>query len=138
MAAVNLLKAILVKLYNERLSRGALEMNTQETFQEERMSLIYQIKKRARLEQWTIANLQDMVSGTQAMIEGIVEAFNSFLRQKYGPITVDNDCVRRLEEASHRLLTDEWKKTLHIPITSDELQGSVNKGGGNKAFGKTV
>jgi len=40
-----------------------------------------------------------------------------------------------MAEAVHRLLSDEWKEALDMPLTSEELQRAVNKGGGNKAPG---
>jgi len=43
MAAVNRLKAKLVKLYRARLSRGTVDKHTQESFQEERMPLFHPI-----------------------------------------------------------------------------------------------
>ena len=89
MTAVKSLKAKLVKLYSTRLSRGTAEKHTKYMFQEEWMPLFHLIKRRTKREQRTITNVQDPVSGTQTSTKGIVDAFNSFLRRKYGPVPVD-------------------------------------------------
>jgi len=47
-AALNHLKAKIVKLHNARLARGQNELRTQDIFQEERMSLFHLIKRRQR------------------------------------------------------------------------------------------
>jgi hypothetical protein len=41
-------------------------------------------------------------------------------------------------EADHRCLPDDWKDALNMPITSEELQGTVSKGEGPRRLGQTV
>ena len=115
-----------------------LVQNTENTVQEERVSLFHLISRRTQREQRTTTNVQDSVRGTQTSTNGIVDAFSFFLRQKYGPIQADSECVRHMAEAGHRPLPDDWKDTLHTPITSEELQGAINKGEGTRRQGQTV
>jgi hypothetical protein len=63
-----------------------------------------------------------------------MDTFNAYMEQKYGPIQVD-DCVRRMAQAEHRHLTEDWKERLDKPLTTDELHHAVTKGG-NKAPGR--
>jgi len=65
------------------------------------MSFFHFIKRRTRRGQRTITNVQDPNSGTQTSTKGIVDAFGSFLKQKYGIILVDNECVRHMTEVGH-------------------------------------
>jgi len=43
-----------------------------------------------------------------------------------------------MAKAGHQRLAEGWKEALDVPITLDELQRAVNKGGGNKAPGKDI
>jgi hypothetical protein len=65
------------------------------------MSLFHLKKRRTRREQRIITHAQDPVNGTQTSTKGIVKAFSTFLRQKYGTILVDDDCVRHKAKAGH-------------------------------------
>jgi hypothetical protein len=94
------------------------------------------MRNRTRGEKRKITTVQDPVHGTQTSTWAIVNVFSSFLRQKYGPIRVDDDCVRRMTEAGLPRLPYEWKEALDRHITSEELIGAMNKGGGNKAPGR--
>jgi hypothetical protein len=96
MAAVNRIKAKLVKLYSERLARGTIEMQNQDTLQGERMSVFHLIKRRQRRERRTITHIQDPASGTQTATTGIVKTFSSYLRQKYALLSVGDQCVRQM------------------------------------------
>jgi hypothetical protein len=68
-------------------------------------------------------------------MKGIMDTFTACMKQKFGPIQVDEDCVRRVTGAGHRRLSENWKERLDVPLTTEELQREVNKGGGNKAPG---
>ena len=132
---MNLLKAKLVKLYTTRLASGTIDVQTPHIFQEEQMSLFHLIKRRTRREQRTILQVKDLSGGMQTSTKGIMDTFNAYVIQKYGPIQVD-DCVRRMAEAEHRLLSEDWKERLDMPLTTDELHHTLTKGGGNKAPGR--
>lgn len=43
-----------------------------------------------------------------------------------------------MAEAGHRRLSDDWKEALDMPLTSEELQGAVNKGEGTRRQEVTV
>ena len=120
-ASVNRIKAKIVKLYSARLACGTIEIPNQDMLQNERMYLLHLIKRRQRWEQRTITKVQDPVSGTRTTTTGIVNVFSSFLRQKFMPILVDDECVRQMVEAGHLRLSENWKEALDKPITSDEL-----------------
>jgi hypothetical protein len=64
-----------------------------------------------------------------------MDTFNAYVKQKYGPIQVDNDCQAN-GQAGHRRLSEDWKERVDIPLTTDELHHAVTKGGGNKAPGR--
>jgi hypothetical protein len=46
-----------------------------------------------------IRSIQDECENTQQTMKGIILAFTSFLRCKYIPITVDEECVAYMAEA---------------------------------------
>jgi hypothetical protein len=134
MAAVNRLKAKLIKLYCARLARE-VEMQTPERVQKQRISLYRLIKRRTRREQ-IITEIQDPNNRTQTSIKEMLDAFSVCMRQKYGPILVEDECVRQMAEAGHRRLSEEWKETLDMSLTLERLKRAVKKGGGNKAPGR--
>jgi len=82
--------------------------------------------------------VQDPFRGTQTSTKCTVDAFRFFPRQKYERILVDDECVRHMAEAGHRRLSDDWKEALDMPLTSEELQGAVNKGEGTRRQEVTV
>jgi len=65
-----------------------------------------------------------------------MDTFSACMKQKYGPTQVNEDCVRRMAGAGHRRLSENWKERLNMPLTTEELQRAVNKGGENKAPGR--
>jgi len=100
-AKENLLKAKLVKLYSARLASGTIDLQSPEIFQEEQMSLFHLIKRRTRREQRTIPQVKDPSGGIQTSMKGIMDTFNACMKQKYGPVQVDEDCVMRMAGAGH-------------------------------------
>jgi len=133
MAAVNRLKTKLVKLYCARLAR--VELQTLERVQEERISLYRLMKRRTRREQ-IITEIQDPNNGTQTSMKEMLDASSACIRQKYGPILVEEECVRQMEMAGHRRLSEEWKEALDMSLTLERLKLAVKKDGGNKAPGR--
>jgi hypothetical protein len=89
------------------ISRGMLDTTIPETFQEERVSLYHLMRSWKKRDQRTITTVQAPDNGTHTSTRGIVTTFSSFLRRKYMPITVDDDCVRSMAEADHGRLPDE-------------------------------
>jgi hypothetical protein len=71
----------------------------QDKLQEERMSLFHLIKLRERL---TSTHVHDPVSEMQTTTRGIVNIFSSYLRRKYGPLTVDDECVKKMTDAGYQ------------------------------------
>ena len=78
--------------------------------------------------------MKDLSGGIQKSTKGIMDTFNAYMKQKYGPLQVDDDCDRRMAEAGHRRLSEDWKERLDMTLTTDELHHAVTKGGGNKAL----
>jgi hypothetical protein len=107
MATMNRVKTKLIILYGEKILRRMLDTNIPETLQEERVSLYHLMCSRKRPDQRTITTVQEPDNGTQTSTKGNVATFSSFLRRRYSPIPVDDDCVRSMEEAGHRRLPDE-------------------------------
>jgi hypothetical protein len=134
MAAVNRLKTKLVKLYCARLARE-VELQTLERVQEERISLYRLMKRRTRREQ-IITEIQDQNNGTQMSMKEMLDASSACIRQKYGPILVEEERVRQMAKAGHRRLSEEWKEALDMSLTLERLKLAVKKDGGNKAPGR--
>jgi len=95
-AAINHLKAKIVKLHNARLARGQIELRTQDIFKEERMFLLHLIKRRKRRGQREISVVQDRDHGWQTSARDIVRVFSEYMRNKYRPTEVDEDSVRTI------------------------------------------
>jgi hypothetical protein len=87
MTAVKRLKTKRVKLYCARLARE-VELQTPERIQEERIALYRLIKRRTRREQ--ITEIQGPKNGTQTSMKEM-DAFSACIRQKYGPILVEEE-----------------------------------------------
>ena len=47
-------------------------------------------------------SMQDECGNTQKTMKGIVRAFKSFLRRKYEPIAVDEECVAYMAKVGQR------------------------------------
>jgi hypothetical protein len=65
----------------------------------------------------------------------ILDTLRACMREKYGLIQADDECVRRMAEAGQRHLSDDSKEILDMALTLEELQRAVNKGG-NKGRGR--
>ena len=66
----------------------------------------------------------------------IVNAFSTFLRLKYSPLLVDEGSIRYMLEVGVSRLSAEWRDTLDIPLTSDELTAAITKGDAKNATGR--
>ena len=58
-----------------------------------------------------------------------------FLRRKYEPVAVDEECVAYMAEAGKRALPAAWRDLLVQPVSLKEVHITVRKGGRNKAPG---
>ena len=65
----------------------------------------------------------------------IVRAFTTFLRHKYEPIAVDEECVVYMAEAGQGALPTAWRDLLEQLISLEEVRIAVRKIGKNKASG---
>jgi len=80
-----------------------------------------------------IRNIQSECGNTQQTTKGFILAFTKFLRRKYEPIAVDEDCVAYMAEAGKRALPTVWRDPLEQSISLEEVHIAVRKGGRNKA-----
>ena len=58
----------------------------------------------------------DRDGATQSATGGILHTFVKFVRDKYGPIAVDDESVTLLGEEVHNLLPVEWRDNLEVLI----------------------
>ena len=137
-AKLNHLQAKIVKLHNARLERGQIELRSPDIFQKERMSLFQLIKRRERRGKREISRVQERESGWQTPARNIVRLFSEHMRNKYCPIQVDEDCVRRMLETEHGSVPEEGRDMLEIPITTEELKAAVYKGDSKNRLAETV
>jgi hypothetical protein len=64
-----------------------------------------------------------------------MQAFATFLRRKYEPIAVKNECIELMTEIGRTNLPRFWRELLEQPINSKEVYIAVRKGGKKKAPG---
>jgi len=57
------------------------------------------------------------------------------MKQKYGPIQVDDDCVDQMVNAGYITVAEAWSDIINMPVTAEELQTVVHRGTGYKAPG---
>jgi hypothetical protein len=136
-AAVNHVKAKIVRLYSARLACGNVELQYPEALQKERTAHYCLTKRRQRRVQRTVTAVQEPASGMlTTTTRGILTAFSSYLRLKYSPLPVDEGNIRQMAEAGLPRLSEDWRDTLDWPLTSEELKATINKWDGNKAPGR--
>ena len=90
-AAINRLKAKVLHLHTALLTRGQVELQTQDIHQEEMMSLIQMIKRRQRRKQRDIQAVDEQDHERQRSGRDIVRVSSEYIRPKYGPIQVDEE-----------------------------------------------
>ena len=66
----------------------------------------------------------------------IVRVFSEYIRRKYGPIQVDEECIREMLQAGYGNLSDDCGETLEVLITAEELRAAAFKGDSKKSPGK--
>lgn len=65
-----------------------------------------------------------------------MRVFSEYMRRKYSPIQVDEECVRKMAEAGHRRLSAGWRESLEVPISAEQLKAAVFKGDSKKSPGR--
>jgi len=103
--------------------------------EEEKPALFHILKTRKRQEVRMIRSLQDEHGNNQTKTNGIMRAFTTFLRRKYEPIAVQDECIERMAEIEWRDLPTAWREQLEQPITPEDEHIVVRKGGKKKAPG---
>jgi len=90
---------------------------------------------RKRQETRLIQSAQDEYGSNQRTTKGIMRAFVTFLRRKYEPIAVDDECVTYMDEAERRTLPTAWGVQFEQPISPEEVHIAMRKWDKNKAPG---
>jgi len=103
--------------------------------EEEKPALFHILKTRKRQEVRMIRSLKDEYGNNQTTTNGIMRAFTTFLRRKYEPIVVQDECIERMAEIEWRDLPTAWREQLEQPITPEDEHIVVKKGGKKKAPG---
>jgi len=134
--ALNHLKAKFVKLHISGLTRGQIELRTENIFQEKHISLFHLIKRRQRRGQREISEVQDRDHGWQTSARDIWRVFSEHMRSKCRPIQVDEDIVRAMLETGYGCVSDAWREMLEMPITAEELKATVFKADNKKSPGR--
>jgi hypothetical protein len=84
-------------------------MQNQDTLQGERMSVFHLIKRLQRREWRIITHVQDPVTETQTT-RGFVNNFSSYVRRKYSPLSVDDECAVQMTEVGYQRLSEDRKE----------------------------
>jgi hypothetical protein len=67
----------------------------------------------------------------------IVRVFSHYIRRKYGPIQVDEECIRKMLQEVYGHLSDDCRETVEVPITAEALTAAVFKRDSKKSPKKT-
>jgi hypothetical protein len=67
---------------------------------------------------------------------GILQNFVAYLKHKYGPIQIDDECVAQRMNAGLRTVAAPWRDLLDRPIKLEELISMIHRETGNKAPGR--
>jgi hypothetical protein len=129
---LNFLKTKIVLLPSHGLKRGMLDSNDPDRLVEEESSLFHILQMRKRRTVHIIRSVLDVHGNTQRSTKGIVQAFTTFLRRKYVPTVVDEECVLHITEAGWRVLPPAWGDLLEQPISLEEVSKGMRKLGGIK------
>jgi hypothetical protein len=129
MADVNKFKAKIVNLHSVRMEETKVDLDHLAVFNNERASIYHIIKQTKCKEQRTITKILDQAGRKQTTEKRIVHVFQDFLRNKFEPIRVDTECVRRMVEAGHGIMMEVGKETVDRPPELEELRVVLRKGG---------
>jgi hypothetical protein len=111
-ADVTKFKANIVKLHSVRKKGTKVDLDHLAVFNNERASIYHIVKQKKRRKQRTITKILDQAGRTQTTEKGIVQVIQDFPRNKFEPIRVDNECVRRMVEAGHGRMTEVGRETV--------------------------
>jgi len=128
MAMLNCHKAKITSLHGDKLQRVMLDNYDPNRLAGERPELFHILQMRKRQEARMIRSIEDECGNTQQTMKGIIRAFTSFLRSKYEPIAVDEECVAYMAEVVQRALPTSWRDLLEQPISLEEAHIAVRKG----------
>jgi len=134
-ARLNHLKAKIVRLHNKRLQTITIDTHEPTMFQGESPTLFHLLQMRKQRESRIIANVLDENGAPQETVRGILRTFIDYLKHKYGPIQIEENCVDQMLNAGFRTVAEPWRDLLDRPITLEELKTVVHRGAGNKAPG---
>ena len=79
-----------------------------------------------------ILEIQDENENLQTTTGGILNNFVGYMKRKYGPIQVDDECVDQMVNAGNLRTAQTWGD-IDMLITAEELQTAVHRWTGNKA-----
>ena len=116
MIMLNRLIAKITSLHGDNLQRVMLDNDEPKRLVGERPALFHILQMRNRQEARMIRSIHDEFGDTQQTMKSIIGAFTSFLRRKYEPIAVDEECVAYMAEAGQRALPTAWRDLLEQPI----------------------
>ena len=133
MTMFNYPNAEITSLNGDKFQRVMIGIDKPNRLAGERPALFHILRTRKRQETRIIRSIQDECVNTQQTMKGIIRAFTSFLRRKYEPIAVDEECVAYTAEEGQRVLPTAWRDLLEQPISLKEVHIAVRKGGKNKA-----
>jgi hypothetical protein len=135
---INHIKAKIVRLYAAILRRGNIHLQDTDELHTERTTL-YQLTRRRKRVHCTITSVHEPACGMPTTsTKGIVYVFSTSLRHKYSPLRVTEESIIKMAEAGVSRLSEEWRNTLHGPLTSNELRTAIIKGNTKKAPGRHV
>jgi len=123
------------RLQGDELHRVMLDNDEPNRLAGERPALFHILKMRKRQEARMIRSIQDECGNNQQTMKGIIRAFTSFLRRKYEPIAVNEDCVAYMAELGQLTLPTAWRDLLEQYFSLEEAHITVRKGGKNKVQG---
>ena len=135
-AILHQLKAKIIRLQNKRIQTITVDARDPIMYQEKTPSLFHLIQGRKRRDARMIIEIRDENGQLQTTTRGILNTFVGYMKRKYGPIRVDDECVDEMVKAGHLRVVERWSDILNMPITAEELQTVVHRVTGNQAPGR--
>jgi len=135
-AILHQLKAKIIRLHNKRIQTITVDAGDPTLYQGETPSLLHLIQGRKRREARMDIEIRDENGQLQTTTRGILNTFVGYMKRKYGPIQVDDECVDQMVKVGHLRVAERWGDILDMPIMAEELQTVVHRVMGNKAPGR--
>jgi hypothetical protein len=126
-ARLNHFKAKIVRLHNKRLQVITNDMHEPAMFEGESPPLFHVLQMRKRCESRMIANVLDENGIPQETIRGILRIFVDYLKHKYGPIQIEENCLGQMMNAGFRIVAEPWRGLLDSPVTLEELKTVIHR-----------